>query len=85
MSANHSATAAFAKVPKCVVPKVVGLKLAKAKARIKKAHCRVGKVTKRFSTRKKKGRVLSQRPKPRKTLKSGAKVNLVVGKGPKRR
>jgi hypothetical protein len=85
MSANHSATAAFAKVPKCVVPKVVGLRLAKARARIRKAHCRVGKVTKRFSARKKKGRVLAQRPKPRRTLKSGAKVNLVVGKGPKKR
>jgi Divergent InlB B-repeat domain/PASTA domain len=85
MSANRSASATFAKVPKCVVPKVVGLKLAKARARIKKAHCRVGKVTKKFSTRKKKGRVLAQRPKPRKSLKSGAKVNLVVGKGSKRR
>jgi hypothetical protein len=85
MSANHSATAAFAKVPKCVVPKVVGRTLKKARARIVKAHCKVGKVRKRFSSLKKKGRVLSQRPKPGKRLKNGTKVNLTVGKGPKRR
>jgi len=76
---------AFAKVPKCVVPKVVGRTLKKARARIVKVHCKVRTVRKKFSTLKKKGRVLSQRPKPGKRLKSGSKVNLTVGKGPKRR
>ena len=85
MSANHSATASFAKLPKCVVPKVVGKTLKKARAKILKAHCRVGKVTKKASSLKKKGKVLSQRPKPGKTLANGSKVNLTVGKGPRRR
>ena len=84
MSANHSVTAAFAKVPKCVVPKLVGLKLKKARAKLAKAHCRLGKVTKKASSLKKKGRVLSQKPKPRRQLANGAKVKVTVGKGPRR-
>jgi hypothetical protein len=65
----------------CVVPKVVGLTLAKAKAKIKKAHCGVGKVTKKHSSNKKKGKVLKQSPKAGKHLAAGSKVNLTVGKG----
>jgi beta-lactam-binding protein with PASTA domain len=81
---DHIAVATFNKVIRCKVPKVVGLRLKKARARIVRAHCRVGKVTKRFSTRRKKGRVLSQKPKPGRLLAAGARVNLVVGKGPRR-
>jgi hypothetical protein len=68
--------------PKCVVPKVVGLTLAKAKTKIVKAHCAVGKVSKKTSPASKKGKVLAQSPKPGKKLKNHAKVNLTVGKGP---
>jgi uncharacterized repeat protein (TIGR01451 family) len=83
MTADRNVTATFAKKPKCKVPKVVGLTLAKAKAKIRKAHCGVGKIRKKVSSRKKKGHVLSQKPKPGKTLPAGSKVNLTVGKGPK--
>ena len=83
MSAEHNVTATFAKKPKCKVPKVVGLKLAKAKVKIRRAHCSVGKITKKFSSRKKEGVVLSQKPRPRKILPGGSKVKLTVGKGPK--
>jgi uncharacterized repeat protein (TIGR01451 family) len=83
MTADHTMTATFAKKPKCKVPKGVGLTLAKAKSRIRRAHCGVGKISKKFSSRKKKGRVLSQKPRPGKTLPAGSKVNLTVGKGPK--
>jgi Ca2+-binding RTX toxin-like protein len=69
----------------CVVPKVIGKRLAKARAAITKAHCKVGKITRKFSTKRKKGRVLGERPKAGTTLRAGAKVNLVVGKGPKPR
>jgi beta-lactam-binding protein with PASTA domain len=65
-----------------VVPRVAGLTLPKAKARVRSRHCSVGRVTKKLSTVKKKGKVLSQAPKPGKRLKNGARVNLVVGKGP---
>jgi hypothetical protein len=49
--------------PKCLVPKVVGAKLAKAKPRIRRARCRVGKITRKHSSKARRGRALSQRPK----------------------
>jgi beta-lactam-binding protein with PASTA domain len=83
MSTDRSASASFARVPKCVVPKVVGLTLAKAKARIARAYCRVGKVTRKLSSRTKLGKVIGQSPKRGKVLRSGSKVNLTVGRGPR--
>jgi Divergent InlB B-repeat domain/PASTA domain len=85
MNVNHSVAARFDKPVRCVVPKVVGRTLKRARVRILKAHCRVGKVTKKFSTRKKRGLVLSQRPKPGTRLRAGARVALAVGKGPRTR
>ena len=71
-----------AAVPKvrCVVPNVRGKKLAKAKTRIVRAHCRVGKV-KRIASHKKKNTVIAQRPRPGKRLKKGAKVTLKISRG----
>jgi hypothetical protein len=66
---------------RCVVPKVVGKKLPAARKAIVRAHCRVGKVRKKFSRRVKKGRVLAQSPKAGKRLAKNAKVNLVVSRG----
>jgi hypothetical protein len=68
----------------CVVPDVIGRLLARAKTRIIKTHCRVGTVRRKRSTLKKKGRVLAQNPAPGKKFHGGARVNLIVGKGPKR-
>jgi hypothetical protein len=79
MTSDLAATAKF--TAKCVVPKVVGKTLKKARAKLKKAHCRVGKITKKASTKKQQGRVLKQKPKRGKVLKPNAKVNLTVGKG----
>jgi alpha-tubulin suppressor-like RCC1 family protein len=66
----------------CVVPKVTGKKLAAAKRAIGKAHCAVGKVTKVSSKRVKKGRVISQKPKPSTTRPAAWQVALRVSKGP---
>jgi beta-lactam-binding protein with PASTA domain len=63
------------------VPNVVGRKLARAKSRLVHAHCRVGQVTKRRSSSAKRGRVLAESPKAGRTLQSGARINLKVGKG----
>jgi beta-lactam-binding protein with PASTA domain len=60
---------------------VIGKRLLIAKARIRKAHCGVGTVTYRASTRAKKNRVLVERPKAGKTFAKGKKVNLIVGRG----
>ncbi len=81
MSADHAATARF--LPQCIVPKVKGKKLAAAKRAIKKANCSVGRVTKAFSAKVKKGRVISQKPAPGKKLPYHAKVKLKVSKGPR--
>jgi len=83
--ADETVTAAFNLVPpppkKCVVPKVKGKTLKKAKRSIRAHACTVGKVKRATSPRVKKGHVISQKPKPGKRLKHGAKVNLVVSKG----
>jgi Fibronectin type III domain/PASTA domain/RTX calcium-binding nonapeptide repeat (4 copies) len=78
------ASAVVPSKPKCVVPNVVGKPLATAKTKIKKAHCRVGKVTYKLSTKAKMNRVLSETPKAGKRLKNGTKVSLIVGRGGKR-
>jgi beta-lactam-binding protein with PASTA domain len=79
MSADHDVTATFATV--CVVPKVKGKRLAAAKRAIKRADCSVGKVTKAFSAKVKRGRVISQRPTAGSQHPAGAKVRLKVSKG----
>jgi PASTA domain/Divergent InlB B-repeat domain len=78
MTVDRAATATFR--AKCVVPKLLGLTLKKAKARIKRAHCTVGKITRKRSVKSKRGKVLTQKPKPGKRLAPGAKVNLTVGR-----
>jgi beta-lactam-binding protein with PASTA domain len=60
---------------------VLGQKLAAAKAKIRKRHCRVGKVSWQHSRASLKGRVLKQSPKAGARLRNGAKVNLKAGKG----
>ena len=67
--------------PPCHVPKVVGLTLARAKAKIRARHCTVGRITRSSSSRAKKGRILWQRPKAGRTLRNHGKVNLGVGRG----
>jgi hypothetical protein len=86
MNGNKSVTATFnqkATPPACVVPKVVGKKLRAAKTAIRARHCKVGKVSYAKSTKKKKGRVIGQKPKAGSHRANGAKVKLVVGRGPK--
>jgi uncharacterized delta-60 repeat protein len=67
----------------CVVPRVTGATLAAAKRAITNAHCAVGTVSHGFSSTVKQGRVLSQKPNPGVRRAFGAKVNLIVSKGPK--
>jgi beta-lactam-binding protein with PASTA domain len=64
----------------CTVPKLKGKKLAAAKKALKKAHCAVGKVTKKKSSKKNKGKVISQSPRPHAVKRKGTKVKLTVGK-----
>jgi hypothetical protein len=80
LSLTTDQTAAATFKAKCVVPKVLGLTLKKAKARIRRAHCTVGKITRKASSKRKRGKVLAQKPKPGKRLAPGARVKLTVGR-----
>ncbi len=76
-----SVTAKFT-LENCIVPKVTGKTLPAAKRSLKAHSCRAGKIKHVFSTKVKKGRVASQKPKPRTHLKHNGKVSLTVSKGP---
>jgi hypothetical protein len=65
----------------CTVPNVVGKPLGTAKARIRSAGCKVGKITTVLvSKKKKKGKVVKQNPKGGRVLASGSKVAIKVAK-----
>ena len=64
--------------PQCRVPRVIGLRLATAQTRIRRANCRVGRVRSVRSRRV--GRVLSQSPRAGLRRPRGTRVNLVVGR-----
>jgi hypothetical protein len=85
-NADTTVTASFSLITSpaprpCVVPKVKGKTLKAAKRAIKSHACSVGKIRHAASRRMKKGHVISQKPKPGRHLRHGAKVNLVVSKG----
>jgi beta-lactam-binding protein with PASTA domain len=63
---------------RCLVPRVIGMKLRRAKQRIRRGHCSVGRIRMRRSRRL--GRVVTQRPRPGTQLRRGGRVNLVVGR-----
>jgi Divergent InlB B-repeat domain/PASTA domain len=78
MTADITVTASFEAL--CIVPRVVGLPLGRATGAIRTAHCAVGKTRKRTSGRPK-GSVLSQHPGAGSRAPGGTRVNLVVSKG----
>jgi hypothetical protein len=63
----------------CVVPKLKGLKLAKARAAVTKANCAVGKVTRKKSSQKKTV-VLKQGKKAGAVLAHGSKITLTIAR-----
>ena len=82
MVTSRSLTAHFEK--DCVVPRVKGKTLKVARRSIKGHDCHVGRIKHLFSTRVKKGHVISQRPKARRMLRYGARINLILSRGRKR-
>jgi uncharacterized delta-60 repeat protein len=65
----------------CVVPKLTGKRLAQARREIRHAHCSLGRVRRKWSSRIDKGRVIGQRPRAHVKRPAGSKVRLVVSKG----
>jgi hypothetical protein len=78
MNADRDVIALFA--PQCHVPRVVGEKLARARAAIRRAHCSTGKVTRRRAAAPKRGKVIRQSPRPGRRLANAGKVNLTIGR-----
>jgi hypothetical protein len=79
LTAHSSVKASFLK--DCVVPKLKGKSLKAARRALKAHACRTGRIRHVFSTRVRKGHVVSQRPKPHSVRKHGARVRLTVSKG----
>jgi hypothetical protein len=77
LSSDKSVRATFSR---CKVPKLVGQRLKAAKSRITKAFCRVGKVTKKKASKRKRGRVLKQSVRAGKLVNANTKIKLTVGK-----
>jgi uncharacterized repeat protein (TIGR01451 family) len=80
---NTAALHATVRAP-CIVPNVRGRRLPAAKRALAAAHCRIGKVTRKYSRTVKKGRVVSQDEPPRTRLAPGTRVDLVVSRGRRR-
>ncbi|MDQ2980776.1 MAG: PASTA domain-containing protein [Actinomycetota bacterium] len=74
------ADATFRTLFECVVPRLKGKQLAAAKKLLRRAHCRLGKVTRKQVLRGKTGRVLSQKPKAGTRKPAGFKVRVVLSK-----
>jgi subtilisin family serine protease len=69
----------------CTVPRLRGLTLVGAKRRLVKQGCRLGRVTKTYSRRVRRGRVVGQRPAPGLRRTRGAKVAVVLSRGRRKR
>jgi alpha-tubulin suppressor-like RCC1 family protein len=67
--------------PQCLVPNMMGMTLAQAKQALAKANCRLGNVGQAFSSKVKRGRLLSQKPRAGARLVANAKVSVVLSAG----
>lgn len=68
-------------VDACVIPNVRGATLARARKMLDAARCKLGKVSRRYSARVARGRVVAQRPGPGVQLGAGAAVSVVLSRG----
>ena len=67
--------------PRCVVPKVIGLKVAAARKKITRARCAVGKVRRvHVQSKRKVGRVIAQSPRAGTRRPAGTRVTLAIGR-----
>jgi Ca2+-binding RTX toxin-like protein len=66
---------------RCVVPNVKGKTLAQARRLLASKRCALGRVTKAYSQKVRKGHVISQRPSVGRRLPRGTKVQVKVSRG----
>ena len=65
---------------RCIVPRVVGKTLRRARARIRARGCAVGRI-RRVRSRRPRGRVIGQKPRPGSHRPRGTRVQLVLSRG----
>jgi hypothetical protein len=70
---------------RCSVPRLRGKTLVAARRALKRANCRLGKVTRGYAPKVKRGRVVRSLPKSGKKRAKGAKVRVVLSRGAPRR
>jgi hypothetical protein len=70
---------------RCVVPRLRGKTLALARRRLAAAHCRVGRIIRVYSRSVRRNRVVRVSPHAGTRLAAGARVTLIVSRGPARR
>jgi hypothetical protein len=66
--------------PDCTVPRLLGKTLQAARASLKTAHCRLGRVTRRRARHARRGRVIAQSPPAGSQRRRGAKVKAVLAR-----
>jgi glucose/arabinose dehydrogenase len=71
------------KLAPCRVPRVIGLRVAAARTRIRRRNCRLGTLRYRRSVRPR-GRVLTQAPRPGARRPRGSRVSFTVSRGTRR-
>jgi hypothetical protein len=65
---------------RCRVPRVIGLRLAAARTRIRARNCRVGRIRRVRTKRSRVGKVIRQSPRAGAVRARNSRVNLVVGR-----
>jgi Tol biopolymer transport system component len=65
---------------RCLVPRVIGMRLAVARKRVGRANCLVGRLRRARAAKTRVGKVIAQRPKAGSVRPRATKVNLVVGR-----
>jgi Regulator of chromosome condensation (RCC1) repeat/PASTA domain len=66
---------------RCRVPAVVGKRLVAAKRMIASRRCRTGKIGYAYSRKRRKGIVISQKPRPGRVLPARSRIGLIVSRG----
>jgi hypothetical protein len=68
---------------RCLVPRLIGKRIPKARRMLSRARCKLGAARRVYSARKT-GLIVRQRPKPGTRLRAGGKVTVFVSKGRRR-
>ena len=68
----------------CIVPKLAGVTLPVARRRLARTSCRLGRTSRVYSRKVRRGRIISQRPRAGRRVGFGTAVNVVLSRGPRR-